>query len=83
MLGLLLKHQEKEEIIYLLKREMDEILFDLNDSRIETIVKISMEERYKTLFSLFTRIASTQDCMKYMLPSKKRNGSNGKKENYH
>lgn len=70
MLGILLKNQEKDEIIYLLKREMDEILFDLQDSRIESIVKDSMEDRYKTLFSLFKRIATQQECMKYMLPSK-------------
>ncbi|MCJ8009641.1 hypothetical protein ACFFF5_17755 [Lederbergia wuyishanensis] len=78
MLGLLLNDRDKEEIIYLLKREMDEILFDLKDARIESIVKQSMEERYKTLFSLFKRVASQYDCMRYVLPSSKRSSGTGK-----
>ncbi|MBS4201640.1 hypothetical protein KHA93_18665 [Bacillus sp. FJAT-49732] len=72
MLGLLLNDRDKEEIIYLLKREMDEILFDLKDTRIESIVKLSMEDRYKTLFSLFKRLASKHECMRYVLPSSKK-----------
>ncbi|MBS4197965.1 hypothetical protein [Lederbergia citri] len=78
MLGLLLNDRDKEEIIYLLKREMDEILFDLKDVRIESIVKQSMKERYKTLFSLFKRVASENECMNYILPSTKESSSSGK-----
>ena len=63
MLGILISNREKEEIIYLLKREMDEILFDLNDTRVERIIKNAMEDRYKTLFSIFKRIASQRECM--------------------
>ncbi|WP_219915756.1 hypothetical protein [Mesobacillus zeae] len=51
---------------YLIKREMDEILFDLKDERIEHIVKRSMKERYKILFSLFKRVAIPNECLKYM-----------------
>ncbi|TYS84391.1 hypothetical protein [Rossellomorea aquimaris] len=66
MLGLMINDREKQEIEYLLKREMDEILFDLKDSRIDHIVKRAMEERYKILFSLFKRFASHKECLKYM-----------------
>ncbi len=69
MYGMLMTEQEKEEIVYLLKREMDEILFDLKNEHIEHIVKRAMEERYKTLFSLFKRVAAHKDCMKYILPA--------------
>ncbi|MGM0855240.1 MAG: hypothetical protein ACQEWI_22100 [Bacillota bacterium] len=66
MLGLMINDREKQEIEYLLKREMDEILFDLKDSRIDHIVKRAMDERYKILFSLFKRFASHRECLKYM-----------------
>lgn len=69
MYGMLINEQEKEEIVYLLKREMDEIIYDLKDEHIEHIVKNAMEERYKTLFSLFKRLAAHRECMKYILPA--------------
>ncbi|MBT2758898.1 hypothetical protein [Mesobacillus foraminis] len=70
MLGLLINDKETKEIEYLIKREMDEILFDLKDERIDHSVKRSMKERYKILFSLFKRIANPTECLKYM-PSDK------------
>ncbi len=69
MLGILIAEREKEEMIFLLKREMDEILFDLRDERIEHIVKRSMKERYQILFSLFKRLAPHKECLNYMLPT--------------
>lgn len=69
MLGILINGQEESEIRYLIKREMDEILYDLRDERIEMIVKKAMEERYKVLFSLFKRVAPPKECLQYM-PSK-------------
>jgi hypothetical protein len=66
MLGMLINEKEIKEIQYLIKREMDEILFDLRDDRIDHIVKRAMEERYKILFTLFKRVASPTDCLKYM-----------------
>lgn len=69
MLGILINQKEVKEMQYLIKREMDEILFDLGDERIDQIVKRAMEERYKILFSLFKRVAPSSDCMKYMRSS--------------
>ncbi|MCD4840349.1 hypothetical protein LRS37_16205 [Neobacillus sedimentimangrovi] len=74
MLGFLINDQEAKEMEYLIKREMDEILFDLRDERIDQLVKRAMEERYKILFNLFRRVASPHECLKYM-----RKGKRGKK----
>ncbi|WP_026693521.1 hypothetical protein [Peribacillus kribbensis] len=71
MMGLLVTEKEIREMEYLIKREMDEILFDLSDSRIELIVKRSMEERYKILFKLFKRVAPPKECLLYMRTSEK------------
>jgi hypothetical protein len=74
MLGILINEKEVKEIQYLIKREMDEILFDLKDERIDHIVKRAMEERYKILFTLFKRVASPTECLKYI--RKKTNKTN-------
>lgn len=66
MLGLLINEREAKEMEYLIKREMDEILFDLKDERIHSVVKNSMKERYQILFSLFKRVATPAECMKYI-----------------
>jgi hypothetical protein len=66
MIGLLINAKEIKEIEYLLKREMEEILLDLDDNRIDHIVKRSMEERYKLLFQLFKRVATPAECSKYI-----------------
>ncbi|MDN3019705.1 hypothetical protein PH210_26425 [Paenibacillus sp. BSR1-1] len=75
MFGLLINEKEVKEMEYLIKREMDEILFDLRDERIDHIVKNAMEERYKVLFTLFRRVAPPNDCLKYM-----RRGKRGRKK---
>jgi hypothetical protein len=66
LIGFLVNQKELKELEYLLKREMDEILYDLQDSRIDHIVKRAMEERYQILFRLFRRVASPNECTKYM-----------------
>ncbi|MBO9131134.1 hypothetical protein [Bacillus sp. 165] len=66
MLGFLVNEKEIKELEYLLKREMDEILFDFDDNRIDYVVKHAMEERYKILFRLFKRVAAPAECSRYM-----------------
>jgi hypothetical protein len=66
MLGLLINDAEGKEIEYMLKRELEELLMDLEDNRIDHLVKRAMRERYKILFQLFRRVASKQECLKYM-----------------
>ena len=64
MLGLLISDKEKMELEYLLKREMDEILTDFQDERIDHIIKRAMNEKFNLLFSLVhwlpKRILSTE-----------------------
>ncbi|WP_449538522.1 hypothetical protein [Ferdinandcohnia sp. Marseille-Q9671] len=70
MIGLLVDQKEVKELEYLLKREMDEILFDIEDNRIDHIVKRAMEERYQILFRLFKRIADPTECTRYIRTKK-------------
>ncbi|WP_042337647.1 hypothetical protein [Bacillus andreraoultii] len=73
MIGLLVNHKEVEEMMYVLKREMDEILFDFSDERINPAVKKGMEERYQILFTLFKRIAPPKECIPYIRKAKYNN----------
>ncbi|NCU18130.1 hypothetical protein [Pallidibacillus pasinlerensis] len=70
MIGIMINKKEAEELIYLLKREMDELLMDFSDERINVVVKYAMEERYHLLFSLFKRIAPPNECIPYIRKSK-------------
>ncbi|HET7615484.1 MAG TPA: hypothetical protein VFK27_00910 [Bacillales bacterium] len=66
MLGALFSDKEIQELVYVIKKEMEELLFDLDDERIEMIVKQSMEERYRLMFRLFSRFASAEECSRYL-----------------
>ncbi|WP_090241409.1 hypothetical protein [Lentibacillus halodurans] len=66
MLGFLINDQEQKEMEYLIKRELEELLMDMEDHRIDQMVKSAMKERYQTIFNLYRRIASREECMKYM-----------------
>ncbi|MFS0675146.1 hypothetical protein [Ornithinibacillus sp. 179-J 7C1 HS] len=72
MLGLMINHTEQKELEYLIKRELDEIILDLDDNRIDNMVKSAMKERYKVLFQLLRRVASEKECMRY-IPKKTQN----------
>ena len=66
MLGLMVMKSNKKELEYVIKRELDEILFDLQDDRLDPLVKRAMDERYKVLFNLFKRIGPAHECLAYM-----------------
>ncbi|PYZ95583.1 hypothetical protein CR205_18865 [Alteribacter lacisalsi] len=66
MFGLMLNAKETQEMEYLLKRELEELLLDLTDSRIEGIVKRAMEERYQIIFRMYKRFVKPQEYMKYV-----------------
>ncbi|WP_128896396.1 hypothetical protein [Longirhabdus pacifica] len=72
MLGMLLNERECKEFDYLLRREMDEILLDMNDRRIDKAVKINMIERYKVIFRMYARLAPAKEVSKYTLNYKER-----------
>lgn len=66
MMGLLINDKEQSEIQYVVKRELEELLLDLEDHRIDTIVKQTMRDRYKVLFQLYTRVANEEEIKKYI-----------------
>lgn len=66
MIGFLVNQKEMKELEYLIKREMEELLLDFQDSRIDSIIKRTMEERYDILFKLYKRVAPPTDCAMYI-----------------
>lgn len=66
LLGFMLTKEEKKEMEYILKRELEELLFDFEDERIHEVVKKAMEERYKIIFCLFRRVANAEECIRYV-----------------
>ncbi|WP_440897055.1 hypothetical protein ACS127_03455 [Amphibacillus sp. Q70] len=66
MFGIVINEKELSELEYMIKKEMDELIFDLEDTRIDIVVKKAMYNRYQTLFQLFRRVAKEQDVLKYI-----------------
>jgi hypothetical protein len=66
LLGFLFNTKEVQELEYLLKRELEEMLLDFSDKRIDQLVKRAMEERYSIMFRMYARIASPNELSKYV-----------------
>lgn len=66
MLGLLINDMEQKELEYLIKRELEELLFDMEDNRLDHLVRAAMHDRYKMLFQLFRRVATKEEIVKYI-----------------
>lgn len=66
MLGFLFNTKECQELEYLLKRELEEMLLDFSDKRIDYLVKRAMEERYSILFRMYARLATPNELSKYV-----------------
>lgn len=62
----MLHRKESLELEYLLKRELEELLLDLGDERIDSLVRRAMEERYKIIFRLYGRFVSPTELSKYV-----------------
>ncbi|SDN14597.1 hypothetical protein [Sediminibacillus halophilus] len=67
MIGLLVDERERKEMEYLIKRELEELLLDMEDNRIDHLVRRAMKERYRILFRLFRKVAEDKECRKYIL----------------
>ncbi|MNI36019.1 hypothetical protein D3C73_900570 [compost metagenome] len=65
MIGFLFNERECKELDYVLRKELDEMLFDLNDKRIDIEVKGAIESRYKVIFRMYARLASPKEISKY------------------
>lgn len=66
MIGMLINDMEQSEIEYLIKRELEELIFDMEDHRLDQLVRKAMADRYKVLFQLFKRVANEHEIMKYV-----------------
>lgn len=49
----------------MLRKELDEMLFDLNDKRIDADIKGAIESRYKVIFRMYARLASPKEISRY------------------
>jgi hypothetical protein len=67
MLGMMLTDRECKEYEYLLRKEMDEMLLDLNDRRLDASVKDAISKRYKVVFRMYARIASPKELSRYAM----------------
>lgn len=50
----------------MLRKELDEMLYDLKDTRIEAQVKEAIESRYKVIFRMYARLASPKELSRYV-----------------
>lgn len=66
MMGLLISMKELMELEYLVRRELEEMLLDLDDRRLDGVIRTAMEERYQLIFRLYTRIASPRDIGRFV-----------------
>ncbi|QAY67896.1 hypothetical protein [Paenibacillus protaetiae] len=67
MLGILFNDKECKELDYVLRKELDEMLLDLNDSRLDGDIKHAITKRYKVIFRMYARIASPKELSRYAL----------------
>jgi len=67
MLGILFNDKECKEYDYVLRKELDEMLLDLNDSRLDSDIKAAIAKRYKVIFRMYARIASSKELSRYAL----------------
>ncbi|RAU94490.1 hypothetical protein [Paenibacillus sp. YN15] len=65
MLGFLFNDRECKELDYVLRKELDEMLFDLNDKRMDNDIKTAIEARYTIIFRMYARLASPKDISRY------------------
>lgn len=65
MIGFLFNDRECRELDYVLRKELEEMLFDLNDQRMDQDIKTAIETRYKVIFRMYARLASPRDISRY------------------
>lgn len=65
MLGFLFNQKECRELSFILRKELDEMLYDLNDHRLDHEMKQAIELRYKVVFRMYARLASPNELSKY------------------
>ncbi|HUC91759.1 MAG TPA: hypothetical protein VMS09_06995 [Paenibacillus sp.] len=67
MLGMLFTDKECRELDYVLRKELDEMLLDLHDSRLDGEIKQAIGKRYKIIFRMYARMASPKELSRYVM----------------
>lgn len=70
MLGMLFSEKECGELDYVLRKELDEMLFDLSDHRLDLDIRQAIAKRYKTVFRMYARFAPSKELSKYARKAK-------------
>lgn len=70
MLGFMFNERECSELEYMLKKELDEMLLDLSDSRMDAAIKKVINDRYKVVFNMYSRIGCPKEISKYIRNTK-------------
>ncbi|MDO7908310.1 hypothetical protein Q5741_18070 [Paenibacillus sp. JX-17] len=65
MLGMLFNDKECKELDYVLRKELDEMLLDLTDTRLDQDIRRAIANRYKTVFRMYARFAPPKELSKY------------------
>jgi hypothetical protein len=65
MLGMLFNEKECKELDYVLRKELDEMLLDLSDQRLDQNIRHAIANRYKTIFRMYARFAPQKELSKY------------------
>jgi len=67
MLGMMFTDKECKEFDYMLRKELDEMLLDMSDRRLDGPVKEAISKRYKVIFRMYARIAQPRELSRYAL----------------
>jgi hypothetical protein len=70
MMGMLFNEKECKELDYVLRRELDEMLMDLSDKRLDQDIRKAIVLRYKTVFRMYARFAAPKELSKYAIRGK-------------
>lgn len=70
MLGFLFNERECRELDFMLRKELDEMLFDLNDKKLGKDMKSAIELRYNIVFRMYARLASPKEISRYVRKSR-------------
>ncbi|MBE3550217.1 MAG: hypothetical protein BLITH_0036 [Brockia lithotrophica] len=65
-LGMLLTPHEQVELEYILRKELEDLLADLEDRRLEGLLRNVLEERYALLLRLYSRVAPPREVRRFL-----------------
>lgn len=65
MLGFLFNEMECRELGFMLRKELDEMMYDLKDDQLNRDVRTAIEKRYRVVFRMYARLASPNEISRY------------------